>query len=236
MPNATSVWDFTAGDILTAAKLDDVNCGVHVFSGTATRDAAYGGSGERTLVEGEFAYLADTNTTQYYNGTSWISVGSLSYVTGAAFTTASTVVVDSCFTSNFRNYLIRVEGLSSAASPEIRFYYRAGGSNDTNSSYAAGIVYGIANNSVAGQYTASTYNSSAYGGSDRFGISFTILAPQVAVATTHTSVFFGKSGAAAQYGSGGGIFNNTTQFDGIQIYPSTGTITGTYRIYGMVDA
>lgn len=75
MPNATSVWDFSDGQILTAAKLDDVNCGIHVFADSTARTNAYGGTNERTLVEGEFSYLADTNQTQYYNGSSWITLG-----------------------------------------------------------------------------------------------------------------------------------------------------------------
>ena len=41
----TSVYDFTAGQILTAAQMDQVNCGVPVFATTTTRDAAFGGTG-----------------------------------------------------------------------------------------------------------------------------------------------------------------------------------------------
>jgi hypothetical protein len=99
MPNVTSVWDFSPGETLTAAKLDDVNCGIHVFSGTATRDAAYGGSGERTLSEGEFAYLADSNTTQFYDGSSWLTLGGkigqvVSTTKTDTFTTTSATFVD----------------------------------------------------------------------------------------------------------------------------------------------
>lgn len=99
MPNATSVWDFSDGEILTAAKLDDVNCGIHVFANSTARTNAYGGTGERTLVEGEFSYLADTNTTQYYDGSSWLTLGGkIAQVVSTAktdsFTTTSTTFVD----------------------------------------------------------------------------------------------------------------------------------------------
>ena len=74
--NATTfVPAYVAGEVLTAADLSVTNSGIPVFSGTATRDAAFGGSGEKVLAEGQFAYLEDTNTTQYYTGSAWVGVG-----------------------------------------------------------------------------------------------------------------------------------------------------------------
>jgi hypothetical protein len=110
MPNVTSVWDFSPGDTLTAAKLDDVNCGIHVFSGTATRDAAYGGSGERTLAEGEFAYLADSNVTQYYDGAAWQTVSRILQVTSTALTSTYT-------DSSASGTLATITGLSATLTP-----------------------------------------------------------------------------------------------------------------------
>ena len=68
---------FTAGQILTAAQQTQINTGIPVFATTVTRDAAFGGTGEKTLAEGQFAYLEDTNTTQYYDGAAWQSVSVL---------------------------------------------------------------------------------------------------------------------------------------------------------------
>ena len=75
MPAVTSVTNFSDGNVLTASALNAVNCGIHVYSNAAARDAAYGGTGERTLVEGEYAYLLDTNSTQFYDGSSWLGLG-----------------------------------------------------------------------------------------------------------------------------------------------------------------
>ncbi len=60
----TSVPAFTAGQILTAAEMTEVNTGIPVFATTTTRDAAFGGTGEKVLAEGQFAYIEATNTTQ----------------------------------------------------------------------------------------------------------------------------------------------------------------------------
>ena len=70
----TSVPAFTAGQVLTAAQVTQINTGIPVFASSTERDAAFGGTGEKTLAEGQMAYLEDTNATQYYDGSSWAAV------------------------------------------------------------------------------------------------------------------------------------------------------------------
>ena len=53
----TSVPAFTAGQVLTAQQQTEINTGIPVFATTITRDAAFGGSGEKTLAEGQYAYI-----------------------------------------------------------------------------------------------------------------------------------------------------------------------------------
>lgn len=96
----TSVYDFTAGQVLTAAQMDNVNCGIPVFATTTTRDAAFGGAGEKTLAQGQMAFIEATNVTQYYNGTTWtaLSAGKLGQVVSTTktdtFTTTSGTFTD----------------------------------------------------------------------------------------------------------------------------------------------
>jgi hypothetical protein len=100
MPNTqTSVPAFTAGQVLTAAQMTEVNTGIPVFATTTTRDAAFGGTGEKTLAEGQFAYIEASDTTQYYNGTSWLALGGkiaqvVSTTKTDTFTTTSSTFVD----------------------------------------------------------------------------------------------------------------------------------------------
>ena len=108
----TSVPAFTAGQVLTAAEMTEVNTGIPVFATTVTRDAAFGGAGEKVLAEGQFAYIEATNTTQYYDGAAWQSVGVSpglvfikSHTIGSAVTT---VTVTDAFSSTYDNYLITV--------------------------------------------------------------------------------------------------------------------------------
>jgi hypothetical protein len=70
----TTVPVYTAGEVLTAADLNITNSGIPVFASTVERDAAFGGTGEKTLAEGQFAYLETGNVTQYYDGAAWVGI------------------------------------------------------------------------------------------------------------------------------------------------------------------
>lgn len=74
MPTANAGYHlFNTGDVLTAAQVQYnlQNQSIMFFASSAARDAALTG----VLAEGMFAYLADTNTTVYYDGASWQSFG-----------------------------------------------------------------------------------------------------------------------------------------------------------------
>jgi hypothetical protein len=84
----TTVPVYVAGEVLTAADLNITNSGIPVFATTTTRDDAFGGSGEKTLAQGQFCYLESTGKLQVYTGSAWSNVGSSTQVT--AFTASGT--------------------------------------------------------------------------------------------------------------------------------------------------
>jgi len=47
----TTVPVYVAGEVLTAADLNITNSGIPVFASTVERDAAFSGTGEKTLAE-----------------------------------------------------------------------------------------------------------------------------------------------------------------------------------------
>ena len=71
----TSVPAFTAGQVLTAAEMTQVNTGIPVFATTTTRDAAFGGAGEKVLAQGQYAYIEATSALMVYSGSAWSAVG-----------------------------------------------------------------------------------------------------------------------------------------------------------------
>lgn len=235
MPNATSVWDFSDGEILTAAKLDDVNCGIHVFANSTARTNAYGGTGERTLVEGEFSYLADTNVTAYYDGAAWQTLGGgLAVVkTETAFSAVSSLTADSVFSSSYTNYKMIVRFTTSAA--DLGMQFRASGV-DTTSAYNWQQLR-AASTTVSGVRSAlqtSAIIADGTSGSFYALCSVDISGPNLAEPTVFSSVV---AKTAATYNDPSaemrtGNQNSSTQFDGIKLLVSSGTMTGSYTIYG----
>ena len=72
----TSVPLYAASEVLTAANMNiSAGTGVPVFATTVTRDAAFGGAGEKVLAEGQLCYLSASNIVQYYDGAAWATVG-----------------------------------------------------------------------------------------------------------------------------------------------------------------
>jgi hypothetical protein len=71
---------FVTGDVLTAADTNGyLMQGVWVFASAAARSAAV-----TSPQEGNFSFLKDTNSTEYYDGAAWVAVaGGASAYTGA---------------------------------------------------------------------------------------------------------------------------------------------------------
>lgn len=111
---STAVPLYASGQVLDAARLNLTNAGIPVFSGTATRDAAFGGSGEKVLAEGQLCYLEDTNAVQFYDGAAFQAVGASSGLTLVSTTTigsaVSSVTVSSAFSATYDNYLVLIGG------------------------------------------------------------------------------------------------------------------------------
>jgi len=64
---------FVTGDVLTAADTNGyLMQGVWVFASAAARSAAV-----TSPQEGNFSFLKDTNSTEYYDGSAWVAVASV---------------------------------------------------------------------------------------------------------------------------------------------------------------
>lgn len=242
----TTVPSYVSGDVLTAANLNITNSGVPVFATTTTRDAAFGGTGEKTLAQGQLAFIEASNIVQYYNGTSWLTLApttsGATFVAGAAISAAGTTSVNNCFTSSYRNYLLVYE-VEPSTTLTLTMRLRASGTDDSSSNYFLGAE---ARTNDASDTTWSNdgatswtlgYASTAVL-ARRIRGSLTIYAPQVAVRTGISGTI--TTARATNVGIGGGFlggdFAGTTQFDGFSLIASTGNVTGSYRVYGLADS
>jgi len=87
----TTVPTFTTGQVLTAAQVNQINTGVPVFADSTARTAAFGGTGEKVLAQGQLSYLESDGKIYVYSGTAWVSISSVTNV--AAFTASGTWTV-----------------------------------------------------------------------------------------------------------------------------------------------
>jgi hypothetical protein len=227
---STAVPVYASGEVLDASRLNLTNSGIPVFSGTATRDAAFGGSGEKVLAEGQVVYLEDTDALQYYSGTSFVPVGGSSGLTLISATTVGTTVasvtVSSAFSATYDNYRVIYTGGVASTAVDLGITL---GATTANYYFSFGYIpYGGAMQVV----TVNNGASWAYAGGANTALTFIscdIFRPFAADETLITS-----NGANASNGNfGGGYLNNTTSYTAFTITPSSGTITGgTIRVYG----
>jgi hypothetical protein len=242
MPNEqTSVPLFTAGEVLTAADMNiSAGTGVPVFATTVTRDAGFGGAGEKVLAEGQLCYLSSTNVVQYYDGAAWATVGpstasALTFITSATAAAAASLSVNTCFSSTYANYLILINMLgSTASSTTLNMRLRVATTDDTNANYLS--ISTSNTNTTGPTRTYSSGQTSAQLGTVSLSMGYiqaTAFNPQAAlqteILTNWTNI---ASSAPNSQGNGSANFLATTQFDGITLIPATGTITGTVRVYG----
>ena len=76
----TTVPTFVASQVLTAAQVNQINTGVPVFADSTARTAAFGGSGEKVLAQGQLSYLESDGKIYVYSGTGWVSISSMTNV------------------------------------------------------------------------------------------------------------------------------------------------------------
>lgn len=230
----TAVPVYASGEVLTAARLNLTNCGVPVFSGTATRDAAFGGSGEKVLAEGQLCYLEDANVVQYYDSASWLTVGpstpsALTYIGGATIgTTVSSATVSNVFSSTYDNYMVTINSFtnSSTGSGYNLLQLDAGGTTDYDS-------FGI--------YGAGTGDSTTNAAAARFAVKSTgrqavvcfLFGPNMAQNTLGWI-----AGPNGQFPGNYNFFIETsTQYTDFTVLPDSGTITGgQIRVYGIANS
>ena len=155
----TSVPAFTAGQVLTAAQMTQINTGVAVFATSVTRDAAFNGTGEKTLAQGQLCYLESTGKLQVYNGTSWVGVSSMRKV--ARFTASGTWTVPAGVTYAIAHIIGGGGGIGADTAPTGGTSSVAFASGTVSSTGGPGLLLPIVNQTSGG--TAGPANSGQSG-------------------------------------------------------------------------
>jgi hypothetical protein len=246
----TTVPTFTAAQVLTADQMNQsARTGVPVFADTTARDAGFGGSGEKVLAEGQLCYLESTNVVQYYDGAAWATVGpqtltsGLNYITGAAFTTVTSVSLpNSTFTSTYRNYRVMFQLTAASTATAITMRLRASGTDKTDALYFQASP-GSDTTGASSDAAQATQTSWAVGGIDStfpfYALTVDVFAPQV---TTLDKLLLGNLfyfDGSLQVGRAVALRKYETPgvaIDSLSLIKASGTFTGIYRVYGYSDS
>jgi hypothetical protein len=235
----TSFPTYTTGQVLEAADLNITNCGVPTFADSTARDGAFGGTGEKTLAEGQLCYLENSNVVQYYDGSVWATVGPTTPTPSGlvcvkaetSFSAANNFTADGVFTSSYSNYKLMLNFSQSDGTGVVTVRFRSSGSSNSTTNYAHQNTYFLTSATFA--RTASGATSLTIlpqdGNTGANGI-VEISNPQLAQNTQTKQLFTNDSGNQAFYGVG--AFRANTVFDGIEVAISAGTFTGYYSIFG----
>jgi hypothetical protein len=222
--------EFSTGDVLTAAAANGYLASqvVMVFADATARTSAIA-----SPQEGMFSYLKDTNTTQYYSGSAWVTIGGasssgLTKIQTGTFTSSSAVNVNSVFSATYKNYMFVAEVTNSSNDNDVRLRLRSSGTDATTNYSILGAI--SAGASVSADNSTGSFPVIRAGGTTMgFGDAI-IFSPFTASYTGWTST---SIGAAGYWASQSGRHTANTSYDGFSLIPSSGTITGTYTLYGM---
>jgi hypothetical protein len=203
----TTVPTFTAAQVLTADQMNQsARTGVPVFANSTARDAAFGGSGEKTLAEGQLCYLEDTNKVMYYDGSAWANLGSVTNV--AAFTASGTWTVPAGVTYAIAH--IRAGGGGTGVS--------AGAGGNSSVAFSGGTVTATGGNANTFTVNSTPVAGAANSGNGAIGNFFTtgeintshaqngayVVAGGAVTPGTGITVTVGAGGTAGTSGAAGG--------------------------------
>ena len=228
----TSVPAFTSGQVLTAAQVTQTNTGIPVFADSTARDAAFGGTGEKTLAEGQYAYLESTKQTLVYDGSNWVSVGTTPGLVLVSATTigsaVATVTVSGAFSATYDNYRIIIAGGAASTGGELSIQVGA-----KTTGYASSAVNQEFSSGTTGTQFSTTRVACGRMSANGLSSVIDITSPNLAKNTGFTT-----TGANSTYGMVGfGNTADTSTYTAFTITAGAGTLTGgTIRVYGYANS
>jgi hypothetical protein len=177
--------------------------------------------------------LGDDIDASLYSITSGKNVG-LVHIGTTSFTSATNILLDNIFTTDFDTYEIRFAVTHSASVTSTFQFVNTDGTNNATSNYnfSIGTFNPLASPNVGVPYTgsgATTSNSLIYEQNESAG-NMVFTDPALAKNTK----FYGQGMVSSRVlTSIGGRFNGTTAFRGIRFTITGGNITGNMRVYGL---
>jgi hypothetical protein len=230
---------FVTGDVLTAADTNGyLMQGIWVFANATARDAAV-----TSPQEGNSCYLKDTDNIMVYSGSAWVTKSvtatssGLTLVKTVSFSASSSIDLSDSFSTTYDNYMVQ-GSFTSSADGDLLFRYRVGGADNSTTNYNYQIAdidgTGQSNTRLTGQTSGRLCATRT--GSVRSSVTAQVYQPFASNTKNwvgHASI---QTGTATYINQISGGFNTTTSFTGLTVYPSSGNVTGTFRVYAYANS
>jgi hypothetical protein len=205
------------------------------------------------MTEGAIGYQRDTDVYYTYTGTIWaplITPGglvpivptsvagtgvSVNTTTGlVTFTTASAANINGCFTSAFRNYRVLVDVPTTSTALDLTLRLRVSGADNSSAVYDGQGLFGTTATASAAATAAGTIWGLAVGARAQHAATLEFIAPQLSTRTAFKSETWSNDASGTNQGVSvrAGFHRTASGFDGFSLIASTGTMTGTLKIYG----
>jgi hypothetical protein len=162
--------------------------------------------------------------------------GAIAYLGQGTMSAAVSATLDSVFSATYRNYLF-VFDYESASGSDVRITFRTSGSDNTNANYYSTILFGAGGTSGSSNSASQTTAKIGGGGTTNGGlVTATFFAPFATAQSRISSMGHKDIGSNAEVHVYNAGFTGTTSFDGIKVSTATSSLTGTFRVYGIVNS
>jgi len=162
------------------------------------------------------------------------SSGALTYVGGATFSASSAVNVNDVFSSTYNNYVVYTY-YTSTASTDIDYRLRVSGADNTTSNYTTQRTNINGSTVTTNRFTVAQWTNYTSTSTGNY-VKLEIFAPFQSQITGAQMSLTGNVGTAIEGTTSFHSFNLTTSFTGFSIVPSSGTITGLVKVYGLANS
>ena len=168
-------------------------------------------------------------------GLKWAAASSgMTLIGTTTFTTSSAVNVNDVFSATYQNYMMITDFVGSA-STDVNIRYRVSATDNTTSNYNAQRAFyfgtSVSGDRSTNQTKHALYTSTTTGSY----IQYTFFSPFATANTAGLSKGLYYAGTSLEGVDNYNQFNTTTSFTGFSLFPTSGTLTGTLRVYGMAN-
>jgi len=167
----------------------------------------------------------------------YLNNGGLVYITGGTVTNAATTNVNNCFSSTYENYRLIVHQITKSNAATVTLLrFRSGGVDNSAANYNMAMrgLYSTGGSGDVSINNATEFNTGTYTDTANLYlevITYDIFSPFINGRTYILGQSIGYN-AASLFRQGGATQYGTNSFDGFTLYPSAGTQSLKYQVYG----